>query len=249
MSDTARLYRFVIDAYSPGTLPMARLAEYMADLARLLGEPEHVHFDRVDEGSAALVHLVDEVAVPAVQQRLRTVGRDDAPEDITKVLRTINERLAKDKASASLREADGAEIVPFPGVGEPAGLSFGPFRERGILDGVLIRVGGKDDTVPVHLRDRDKIHICNANREMARRLAPNLFGDILRVHGEGRWERNSGGQWSLLRFDIKDFQLLDDAPLGEVVQRLRAVEGSGWKRVAQPARELHRLRGGLGEND
>ena len=117
---------------------MARLAEYMADLARLLGEPEHVHFDRVGEGSAALVDVVDEVAVPAVQQRLRTIGRDDAPEDIAKALRTLKERLAKDKANASLREADGAEVVQFPGLEEPAGLSFGPFREQGTIAGVLI---------------------------------------------------------------------------------------------------------------
>ena len=28
-------YRFVIDAFSPETLPMSRLAEYMGELARL----------------------------------------------------------------------------------------------------------------------------------------------------------------------------------------------------------------------
>ena len=132
----------------------------------------------------------------------------------------------------------------FPGVEQTPGLTYGPFRERGTLDGVLIRVGGKDDTVPVHLLDGDKVHICNANREVARRLAPSLFGAILRVHGEGRWERDQEGKWNLLRFDIRDFEPLDDVPLGEAVRRLRAVKGSGWQRISEPARELHRLRGG-----
>ena len=228
---------------------MARLAEYIADLAKLLGEPGHVHFDRVDEGSAVLVHQVDEVAVTAVRRRLNLVGRNDAPEDVTKAFRAMNERLAKDDARASLQEEDGAEIVPFPGVEGTLGLSFGPFREQGTVDGVLIRVGGRDDTVPVHLRDREKIQICNANRHMARRLAPHLFGPVLRVRGEGRWVRTDEGRWNLLRFDIRDFEVLDEADLGEVVQRLRAVEGSGWKKIAQPARELHRLRGGTDESD
>jgi hypothetical protein len=31
-------YRFVIDAYSPDTMPMARLAQYMAELSQILGE-------------------------------------------------------------------------------------------------------------------------------------------------------------------------------------------------------------------
>ena len=43
-------YRFVIDALSPDTLPMARLAEYMGELARLLGRPDQVHFERLGGG-------------------------------------------------------------------------------------------------------------------------------------------------------------------------------------------------------
>ena len=249
MSKSTRTYHFAIDGFSPRTLPMARLAGYIADLANLLGQPEHVHFDRVSEGSATLVHEVDEAAVPAVEQRLGAVGRDDAPKDVTKAFRAMNERLAKDHARASLREPGGAEIVPFPGVEQTRGLAYGPFRERGTLDGVLIRVGGKDDTVPVHLLDGDKVHICNANRDVARRLAPNLFGPILRVHGEGRWERDEDGNWKLLRFDIRDFEPLDDVPLGEAVRRLRAVKGSGWSGIPEPARELERLRGGQRRND
>lgn len=71
------------------------------------------------------------------------------------------------------------------------GFAYGPLREWGSLDGILIRVVGKDDTVSVHLRDGDEVHICNANREVARLLARNLLGAILRVHGEGRWESRS----------------------------------------------------------
>ena len=43
-------YRLKIDAYTPETMPMGRLAEYMADLAVILGERAAVHF-------VQLVHL------------------------------------------------------------------------------------------------------------------------------------------------------------------------------------------------
>jgi hypothetical protein len=54
-----REYRFKITAYTPATIPMARLAEYMAELAVVLGEEEHVHFVRLQKGSTVLVHNIE----------------------------------------------------------------------------------------------------------------------------------------------------------------------------------------------
>lgn len=121
--------------------------------------------------------------------------------------------------------------------------SFGAFNQPDVLDGVLIRVGGRDDTVPVHLRDGDAIHMCNATRDMARRLAVHLYGPTLRVRGDARWERDADGVWSMKRFNITEFDELDDAPLGEVVARLRSVEGGGWKDIDDPSADIRLLRG------
>ena len=134
-------------------------------------------------------------------------------------------------------------MIRFPGCEAPAPSTFGAFNQSGVLDGVLIRIGGRDDTVPAHLRDGDTIHLCNATREMARRLAVHLYGPPLRVNGNGRWERDAYGRWVMKRFNITSFEELDDAPLGEVAQRLRAVEGSGWKEIEDPTAELRHLRG------
>lgn len=242
MSDPKYIYRFAIDAYDPGDLPMARLAEYMADLARLFGNADHVHFDRLEAGSAVLVQHVDPEVGPAVRERLSAASQDNAPAEVAEPFRAINLRLAKDKATGSLMEDGGGEIIHFPGCSQPQPRTFGPFRQQCAFDGMLIRVGGKDDTVPVHLQDRTTIHICNATRDMARNLAPHLYQGTLRVWGDGRWERDEDGKWILKRFDISKFELLDDAPLSQVVQRLREVEGSGWKDIEDPATELDRLR-------
>ena len=243
MSDAPRIYRFVVDALSPDRVPMARLAEYIADLARLFGYKEHVHFVRVEQGSLVAVQQVEQEYAPLVHERLSTANNvEGVPDDVADAVESLNHRLAKDGATGSLRDDVGAEIIPFPGRDKPSPQTFGPFKQPCTFDGVLIRVGGKDDTVPVHLQAGDAIHICNSTRDMARRLAPHLYRGTLRVWGDGRWERESDGHWRLIRFDISKFEELDDAPIDEVVQRLREVKDSGWRRFDDPLAEIQRLR-------
>jgi hypothetical protein len=45
------IYEFLIDACTPETLPMARLAQYLADLAVLIGHKTSVHLIGIKEGS------------------------------------------------------------------------------------------------------------------------------------------------------------------------------------------------------
>ena len=127
--------------------------------------------------------------------------------------------------------------------------TFGPVKQLCALDGVLTWIGGKDDTVPVHLQARTKIHICNTDRDMARRLAPHIDRGTLRVWGDGRWVREPSGRWKLIWFYISKFMPLNDAPIEEVVERLREVKGSGWKQFDDPLAEIERLRSDVGKDD
>mgnify|MGYP000623573129 CR=1 FL=1 len=79
-------YRYIIDVFTPETLPMARLAEYMGLLAGMLGEPEYVHFDRLEPGSAVLVTRVDVIAATKVNQRIRGLSDRTAAEDVRRCL-------------------------------------------------------------------------------------------------------------------------------------------------------------------
>jgi hypothetical protein len=47
-------------------------------------------------------------------------------------------------------------------------------------------------------------------------------------------------------FEIKSFELLDDAPLADVIKRLQGVEGADWG--DDPVTDLMRLRTGEGPN-
>lgn len=233
-------YRFTIaDSFTPETLPMERLAEYVSALAKLLGEQGNVHFQGIESGSAVLVANIDRPAQLRVRERILAVRDGGGPSDARKAFADLDEMLRKDNATGTLSDGAGGVVIPFPGRNRPEPLVYGPFREDGTIDGQLIRVGGRDETVPVHLRDGTVIHtglVCTP--EIARRIAPHLYGPTLRLHGTGTWVRTGAGVWELRNFRISDFEVLDDAPLLEIVGNLRKVKGSDWSTVPDPVRAL-----------
>jgi len=128
---TYREYRFKIDAYTPDTLPMARLAEYIADLAVVLGNRERVHFNRVEAGSTSPVIRIEWEAEPKVRERLRAVKTKEAPEDALRAARDIDRRLAEDNAVGVLQDPTGGKVLRFAGRELLKKLVFGPIAQVG----------------------------------------------------------------------------------------------------------------------
>lgn len=242
-------YSFHIEgSYDPDTIPMDRLGEYLQALAQLLGDKPNVHFKEVTKGCVALHAAIDSPAQARVANRIEAANSPAPPQDIAKAVEALDEMLRRDNATGSLRDGSDRIVIPFPGVDKKVPPVFGPIRQEGSLTGQVVRVGGKDATIPVHLRDGDAVLTgLTANEETARRLAGHYLGDIVRVHGMGTWFREASGVWRLSAFRINDFEVLDDASLGDVVARLRAVRGSQWGEVPDPVSELLAERNGDGE--
>jgi hypothetical protein len=220
-------YIFRIDAFRPETLPMARLADYMQDLAALLGEVAHVHFKRLDGGSVALVQDIEQPAYASVRTRLQSLERGEPAPDVVKAFNSLDARLAQDNAVGTLTcGADGVEVVRFPGRERPQPLKYGSFRQQGSLDGQLVRLGGKDKTAHATLQDGDRVWTCEMSRDLARDMREHLYEQPLRVHGEGRWRRSQVGDWTLERFVATHFEVLDPATWPDTVARLRSIGGS-----------------------
>ena len=240
--------RFRIDAFRPDTIPMARLAEYMAELAAFLGHEKSVHFLRLDPGSVQVVHRVDVEDIPKVEARLAAFRAGDSPPDAMRAaFRRLDDMLANDNAMGELVAGPAEEIVRFPGRSRPKPVAYAPFSQPGSLDGVPIRVGGTRELVSVQLLERGPEaldRVCQASRSLAREIARYLFETTIRVHGKGQWRRLGDGAWKLEQFTIGEFEVLDDAPLEDVVARLRAVEENGWRTVDRPLEALRDLRDG-----
>ncbi|HUE90281.1 MAG TPA: hypothetical protein VMO26_29715 [Vicinamibacterales bacterium] len=218
-------FEFVLDAYTPDTLPMARLAEYLADLALLVGEKERVHFRRISEGSVAIAYAVDAEAVLTVRERVTSAQTADEASDQRRAFERINQKLTADNTSAHVREVgmDGARLLDFPGPHRQLDPQYGPFNEQGSLRGRVISVGGKQKIVNVNIQDGETVYYCEASREIALQLAPLMFFQDLRVFGTGRYTRTPDGEWKMLSFRITHHEPLEGRPLAEAVERLRAV--------------------------
>jgi hypothetical protein len=223
-------YRFVIDAYTPETIPMARLAEYMRELASILGEPAAVHFNRLETGSTVLVSKIEREAVPKVHQRAMAVRRREGPSEGLRAYKAINKLLREDNAVGFLKDdrPNGATIIRLPGR-EEAQETFPSVRQHGSVDGVVVRIGGIDQTVHITLEvDDGQITGCFTNRQIGKQLGHKLFEPV-RLFGRGRWSRDNEGRWTLIDFKIESFESLVDAPLSAALSDLRTIK-TDWDR-------------------
>lgn len=243
-------YKFRIDAFSPTTIPMSRLGAYMSDLASVLGQPERVHFSHLEDGSTVLVQRVEFEAIPKVNERLHALRRGEATEDLSKAFKTLDHHLAEDNAIGELSYQEDEQtvestVIRFPGRERPKPMDYGIVRQAGAIEGVLVSVGGRDRTAHVILEDKERSYTnIDVTRDLARKLAPHLFGNTLRLHGNGRWHREEDGQWTLRGFRVQHFEVLDDRPLSDAVDAIRAVPGSGWSETDEAIAILERLRKG-----
>lgn len=236
-------YRFEIDAFTPETIPLARLSQYLGDIARMMGESANVHLVRVDKGSTVPVIKVDWEAEPKVRERLRAVRFNEGPLEARRAYKEINRKLVEDNANGVLIDPGNAKVIEFPGRDEANQPEFGPIRQDAAFQGIPIRVGGEHDPVPVHLEDGEDKHIVLAPRRIAKQIAPYLFTSVVRIEGKARWLRNRAGEWEMREFYAQSFEVLSEGDIRRDVARLRAIPAE-WKDRDDPLADLMSLRCG-----
>jgi hypothetical protein len=247
MADEHGEYTFKIDVFTPLTLPMKRLHEYIGDLINLFGNEDQVHFLRVEEGSASPVVYVDPPAVVRVERRLLAVKTGNASHRAMRGYVGLNDKLVEDNGVANLHSQQG-KILHFPGRERGAFPEIGPIREPGTLEGEVIGVAGRDETIQIYLREGERFHTCTVSKEKARALAQHLFEGKVRVSGEGKWKRTKSGEWEVDFFFVDSFVPLKTEPLSEVVKRLRSIESTELAQVKSPLDYLEEIRQEAGES-
>ncbi|MDR0703207.1 MAG: hypothetical protein LBF61_12570 [Azoarcus sp.] len=112
--------------FTPQTIPMDRLAAYLDALALLIGK-----------------------TAPQVEARIREASTAAANSETRRRFERITASAREDRTSAEFRLNKGTVILEFPGATD--NLSFPVVREPGEFTGRIIRLGGKDKTLPVGL--------------------------------------------------------------------------------------------------
>lgn len=240
----SKSYTLYIKAFTPETIPMARLAEYMQNLAAMLGHDTAVHFETLKPGSTQIVTRIDHEDVPKVAAHLAQIKRGEGSPEAIKAQAEIDRLLADDNATGFVYEdnEESSKIIAFPGVTRPKPTTFGPFNQEGSLDGILISVSGADQTVHLQLQNGEiKYTGIDTNRETARRLAKHMYEPV-RVFGTGRWLRDQEGNWILKKFRVESHTVLAADDLKDAIDQMREIEGSEWKDMDDPIGALKALR-------
>jgi hypothetical protein len=231
---------------TPLTLPMARLAEYLTDLAAIMGHKESVHFIATGEGSAKAIMYVDEEEESRVTSQIQNAARGAGPTRANEAYKRLDSRLREDKAVADIvNTSKSAPVIEFPGRRTDLPQAYGPIREHASLVGVLKRVGGFDESIPVHLQRADGvIFYCEAAPGLAKELLP-FYEKTVRVHGIATYYRENG-LWKLEKFRIQSYdpEPVADEKLSETIEKLKAVPGNEWNELDDPLEELRKLRHG-----
>ncbi|WP_420438438.1 hypothetical protein [Candidatus Palauibacter sp.] len=191
------------------------------------------------------MHEIEPAAVPNVRSRVKAVGRGEGPRDAQEAYRSLDGYLREDRARAVLREREsGHGVLDFPGVDE-AEDPYPLVREPGRIFGVVIRVGGTGDRIPILIEsDGERLAGCHASRDVAKMLAHHLFEPV-RLVGKGSWLRDAEGRWNLERFNIDAFEPIESTKVSEALSELRAVAGD-W--TEEDYRDLERIRQGPEHN-
>jgi hypothetical protein len=222
-------FSLVIDAFTPSTLPMERLAKYLHELAGLLGSEASVHFDRVAPGSARLVTIPDQTAIPKIEKRLLEVGIGTASKTALAAHKNIDDLLADDNAVGHIAKGK-AKLVIFPGRNRPKPDIIGPIRRAASVEGQIFLIGGKDETINIHLRQKAEEIKIEVSVALAKRLVPFFLGQTIRLTGEGDWYRIDG-RWTRKTFAAFDFVPLEEHSMQEAVSQVRSIfagiDGSG----------------------
>lgn len=215
-------FRWVLKGHTPETLPMARLAEYMQEVARLLGEPRSVFCLRIEKSSVA---AVCKAATPEVggkvSARVDAVRIGKSTIEARNAYNKINEMLCEDNATAFLKK-NSAIIIKFPGIVErntdPLVVS-----DYGSVDGYLYMLSQSKDGFRARLRIDESTLNCTVKGSALQDMKDLLF-ETVRVSGQGRWQRNDDGIWHPISLCIDAAKLLKRSSLKQAVKDLQSID-------------------------
>lgn len=138
-----------------------------------------------------------------------------------KAYEALEKKLAEDGAVGTLN-LPGGFFLTFEGRERKKEPVIESISEFGELQGELVQIGGRDESISVYLRDGDREYICSTSRSQGKLIAQHVFCQI-EVSGMGVWHRDEQGSWRLDSFVIRDFLPLAAESLSSNIARLRAL--------------------------
>lgn len=240
-----KVFTLHIEGVNIDHISLEDIGQYLTDLSELLGKDASPRYHAIKRGSLTIAAKVPREREIDVKTRGFLLRTGDAPEEAVRARQRIAKRLGMHHAKkATLLDATRDKIIDIPIERPIPVVDTPPLLRAGSLQGKVIRLGGKQDIVPVEIQDVDgHIYLCRASRELARRLAREMFDQTIRAHGSGKWIRSGDGVWYVQDFMISSFEILDSDCLADVVNQLRGIPGA-WVEQDDSFERLEGIRRG-----
>lgn len=228
----------------PRQIPLEDVGELAKRLSDLLGCGEHLRFAKLKTGSTSLLARVMPPAVDAVQVNILRAKQADgtAPSKVAR----IDDYLAARGWHGELRNRQGRVLLVFPGVADgKLDQEVRTVQQLDSITGRVIKIGGRDDTVPMQLQGLDGryIDVTVKGRDLAMQLGSLLFQEV-RVSGLATWQRDAEGQWLCTTMIVTEFDKLSTKPLVDLFDELSHLPGNEWNTMDSPDDEWLRIRRG-----
>lgn len=219
----------------PKKLPLDSLAEVMSRLADVMGSKAYLRFKGLRKGSARLLAEVLPEAQHDVFVQLSYASNGEGP--AAQRAHRLNVLLGSIGLRAELRDWEGRVLLRLPGAANDApAKGVRTVQQMDSLVGVVIKIGGRDETVPMTLQSStgEYVDVNVKGRDLAKQLGMRLFGEPVRVSGLATWTCDQQGRWECTTMMVDEFQSLDDTSLPVLFQALMQVPGNDWHRLNDP---------------
>jgi hypothetical protein len=233
---------FVIPGYTPETMPLDRLIEYLQQIAVLLGDPTNLHLVEIRRSSVSPVLRAPKATALEARERAQMVQRGDGTRRQVEAYNRIRRMVRRDAVGAQyegrpalIKSADRV-ILEIPAAPDDSGMVDG-LRQATTIDGELIRIGGIGEDAALQVQDLSGRTLSGftAKRSLAKELR-HLLWEPVRLNGIGIWCRNAEGAWDLSRMQVQSYERLEEEDATLTLERMRSLA------VKWPEDTIERLR-------
>ena len=225
MADFER-FEFSVPGYTPETMPLDRLIEYLNQLMVILGSPSDLHLVDIKTGSTRPVLLARHDVARKVRGRARNVWSGGGPARAQDAFRRVRRMVAEDGGKPAVLISKQQTILEFQGDDIAEDQVVPSVRHPTTINGKLVRIGGTSEYAQALVEDfsGNVIAGCTVARDQAAQLGALLYKPV-QLHGVGSWSRDERGKWQLSRFHVQTFEEMEDAPIEDVLRE--AAEAAG----------------------
>jgi hypothetical protein len=225
MKDLER-FKFTLAGYTPDTMPLDRLMEYLNNLSLVLGSPGDLHLVGIERGSTRPVLAMRHDVAHRARNNAREVAEGGGSARRREAFNNIRRMVAEDGGQTAILKAPrGQVIIKFPSVDIGQDQVVHGLRQHTSIEGTLVRIGGIGDNAQLLIQEMngDVIAGSAASRPLAQAMARLMYRAI-RVNGVATWHRTEEGKWKISRLLVQSYDALEERELAEVVAELRAVK-------------------------